>query len=406
MIFNDGALIHNKTSFERDTLDARYEELQFNNLARMELFLWDMEMFLQIQDILKEKVVLKGGAAAQFYLPVEFQRTSVDIDMICSVTKVEIKNTLGIIETKFNGEGNLFKAREHKPKKPKTDLPMFTYYMGVPSVCTKNELFGGIPGSQEIKIEFHISEDDFPINAISSPAIFAVETDKTYQILPLNTLLGDKLTTLGPNTIGIPQVRSDEQIKQIYDIASLIEFNGSSIDYDEVRKDFISSAKLEAKNRGLTVSLEEIFSDMLLQMERLSYVDMERDEELIKLINDFQSLYVRKSQNRSIAEWAMIGAKIRLLIDYLRDGKDVRNKMDLISTTENSLQFHSLAGADRGKAIRMFKNDFSLAFEKQSRYPAKILKGKNPMRMVWAVVSKDNLDEVTSWVDEFIKQHC
>jgi len=406
MNFNENALIHRKESFERATLVARLEELKFNNLARMELFLWDLEMFLQIQDILKDRIVLKGGAAAQFYLPVEYQRTSVDIDMVCSVGKEEISDTLGSIEAKFDGTDNLFKAREHSPKEPKTNLPMFTFYMVVPSVCTENELFGGIPGSQEIKIEFHITEDKFPINAISSPDIFAVETDGTYQILPLNTLLGDKLTTLGPNTIGIPQSRSDEQIKQVYDIASLIKFNGSNINYEEVRKDFISSSEREAKHRRFSASLEEIFSDMLLQMERLSYVDMERDEELIKLINDFQSLYVRKSQNGSIAEWAMIGAKIGLLIEYLRDERNVRNKMDLISATENNLQFHNLAGADRGKAIRMFKNEFSFAFEKQSRYPAKILKGKNPMRMVWAVVSKDNLDEVASWVDEFIKQHC
>ncbi len=406
MNFNENVLIHREESFERATLIERLEELKFNNLARMELFLWDLEMFLQIQNILKERVVLKGGAAAQFYLPVEYQRTSVDIDMVCSVTKGEIEDALRIIETKFNGKKNLFKAREHSPKEPKTDLPMFTYYMVVPSVCTESELFGGIPGSQEIKIEFHISEDDLPIHAISSPAIFALETDRTYQILPLNTLLGDKLTTLGPNTIGIPQSRSDEQIKQIYDIASLVEFNNSNIDFDEVKRAFITCAKSEAKHRELSASMEDIFSDMLIQMERFSYVDMERDEELIKLINDFQSLYVRKSQNRSIAEWAMIGAKIGLIIDYLRDGADIRNKMDLISATENSLQFHSLAGADRGKAIRMFKNDFSLAFEKQSRYPAKILKGKNPIRMIWAVVSKDNLDEVASWVNEFIKQHC
>ncbi|MBA7565716.1 hypothetical protein ES708_07401 [subsurface metagenome] len=406
MNFNENALIHRKESFERATLAARLEELKFNNPARMELFLWDLEMFLQIQDILKERVVLKGGAAAQFYLPVEYQRTSVDIDMICSAGKEEIVDVLGSIEKKFNGKGNLFKAREHSPREPKTDLPMFTYHMIVPSVCTENELFGGIPGSQEIKIEFHISEDEMPINAISSPAIFAVETDRTYQILPLNTLLGDKLTTLGPNTIGIPQARSDEQIKQVYDIASLIEFNGSNIDYDEVRKDFISSAKLEAKHRGLSVSLKEIFSDILLQMERLSCVDMEKDEDLKKLINDFQSLYVRKSQNRSIAEWAMIGTKIRLLIECLRDKEDMGGILDRISSIENNIRFHDMVGVDRGKAIRLFKNEFSLAFEKQGRYPAKILKGKNPMRMVWAVVSKDNLDEVTSWVDEFIKQHC
>ncbi len=282
MNFKESVLIHNKTSFERETLVARLEKLNFNNLARMELFLWDLEIFLQIQDILKEKVVLKGGAAAQFYLPIEYQRTSVDIDMICSVTKGEIEDTLDRIEKKFKGQENLFKAREHIPKEPKTDPPLFTYYMNVPSECTEKELFGRTSGLQEIKIEFHISEDDLPIYAISSPAIFAVKTDQTYQILPLTTLLGDKLTTLGPNTIGIPQARSDEQIKQIYDIASLIEFNNSNIDFDEVKRAFITCAKSEAKHRELSASMKDIFSDMLIQMERLSRCDMEKDEELKK----------------------------------------------------------------------------------------------------------------------------
>lgn len=40
----------------------------------MELFLWNLEIFLQIQDILKDRVVLRGGAAVQFYLPVEYKK--------------------------------------------------------------------------------------------------------------------------------------------------------------------------------------------------------------------------------------------------------------------------------------------------------------------------------------------
>ena len=51
-------------------------------VAMMELFLWDLELFLQIQKRLGEHIVLKGGAATQFYLPIEAQRTSVDILMI------------------------------------------------------------------------------------------------------------------------------------------------------------------------------------------------------------------------------------------------------------------------------------------------------------------------------------
>ena len=143
MHFNESALIHRKESFERTTLVERLEELNFNNLARMELFLWDLEMFLQIQDILKERVVLKGGAAAQFYLPVEYQRTSVDIDMVCSAGKEEIVDVLGSIEKKFNGKDNLFNAREHSPREPKTDLPMFTYYILISrNFMTMNSISG------------------------------------------------------------------------------------------------------------------------------------------------------------------------------------------------------------------------------------------------------------------------
>jgi len=94
MNFDDTALIHDRKCFDRDTLTERLEQLKFNSLARMELFLWDLEIFLQIQSILKDKIVLKGGAAAQFYLPIEYQRTSVDIDMICAVRIEEVEKVL------------------------------------------------------------------------------------------------------------------------------------------------------------------------------------------------------------------------------------------------------------------------------------------------------------------------
>lgn len=56
-------LFHEKKDFERETFAARMDELGFKNMARMELFLWDLELFLQIQKILGDRIVLKGGAA-------------------------------------------------------------------------------------------------------------------------------------------------------------------------------------------------------------------------------------------------------------------------------------------------------------------------------------------------------
>ena len=404
MNFNDNALIHDRKCFDRDTLAERLEKLKFNSLARMELFLWDLEIFMQIQALLKDKIVLKGGAAAQFYLPTEYQRTSVDIDMICVGGIEEVEKALAVVERKFNGMNDLFKARPHKPKNPKAILQMMTYYMDVPSVCTEKELFGKkTTGIQEIKIEFHFTDEPLAIQQISSPRIFALETQQTYQLLPLDDLIGDKLTTLGPNTIGIPMERADEQIKQIYDISWLLKFNWGNIDITRVGASFLARAKSEARQRSLTANMTDIFSDMMAQMKQLSVMDLENDKGLLKRINDFQSLYVRKELNRSPAEWAVVGAKIRLLLGYLSRNKDATSSLDSLFQCERSLEFDYLKGAEKGRLARRFREEFSKNFEKYSDYPAKVLKGKSPARILWAVVNTDNVDEVASWIKNFIE---
>jgi len=80
-----------------------FEELGLTNEARIELFLWDLEIFCQLYKRLGDRLVLKGGAAA------------VDIDMICRATEEEIKACLEDIENAFMGEGDLLKFRPHRP---------------------------------------------------------------------------------------------------------------------------------------------------------------------------------------------------------------------------------------------------------------------------------------------------
>jgi len=405
MNFYDNALIHDRKCFDRDTLAERLEKLKFNSLARMELFLWDLEIFLQIQAILQDKIVLKGGAAAQFYLPIEYQRTSVDIDMICAVGVEAVEKALEAIERKFKGTKELFKAQPHTPKDPKTNFPMMTYYMEVPSACTEKELFGKkIAGAQEIKIEFHFADEALSIQRISSPHIFALETEQTYQLLPLDDLIGDKLTTLGPNTIGIPMDRVDEQIKQIYDIFWLLEFNRDNIDFSRIEESFLARAESEARQRSLTVNITDIFSDMMAQMKQLSIMDLEKDKVLLKRINDFQSLYVRKGLNRSSADWAIIGAKIHLLLGFLSLNKDAKIPLDSLFQCERILEFTHLEGTEKGRLARRFREEFSKDFEKYSDHPAKVFKGKSPARILWAVANTDNVEELASWISNFIEK--
>jgi hypothetical protein len=403
MVFNEAALIHDKECFTRETLTARLSELGFNNLAKMELFLWDLEMFLQIQMVLQNKVVLKGGAAAQFYIPIEYQRTSVDIDMICIADTGEVEKALDSIEKRFNGEGRFFKFELHTPKMPKTELPLLTYYMDIPSVCGMNEVFGGQAGVQEVKIEFFLLQEILVTNNIAAPRIFALNTDKTYQIMPINALVGDKLTTLGAKTIGIPPERADEYIKQVYDTDALIAFNWKEINFDKITKYFIYRAGLEAKQRGIPFDMAPILSDMTDQMDILSAIDFEKNEGLKKLINDFQSLYLRKTVAKSMAEWAITGSRLGFFIRCLNDGEEGKEKMENVLAMEDLLKFDKVQGEERGKAVRIFCESFAANFDKYSCWPAKILKGKYPLRILWAVVSPANIEEINDWLKGYFK---
>lgn len=403
MNFNQKALIHGAGNFQRETLLKRKELLGFNSLDRMELFLLDLEIFLQIQEILKEKIILKGGAAAQFYLPIEYQRSSVDIDMICLAKDREIKDALIEIEEKLKGEGSLFKFRRHFPQKLKTKLPLLTFYMDVPTACTDKELFGNYAGVREIKIEFFISDDPHGFEIIKSPRLFAMQTDKSYQIMPLNVLFADKLTTLGPSTIGVSNDRMDEQIKHIYDLDSLLKFKRDLFDFNKIMEYFFYRAKLEAHQRSIDYNLHRITGDMLFQLGRISLIDIQSQNEFIKIINDFQSLYLRKSITKPLSEWSVIGKRISLIIRLLSSSLQADKIIRRIFNAEKLLSFQQITGEKAGELKIKFKKDFIEKFKHYSSLPPEILKGKNPVRIFWGVISIENHAEICSWVRKFFK---
>mgnify|MGYP000987941157 CR=1 FL=1 len=191
-----------------------------------------------------------------------------------------------------------------------------TYFQTVPSICSELELFA-TKGKQEVKIEFIYSKDEYAINKIKQPELFALETEKEFNVLGFENLFADKLTTLGPNTIGISDERSDEQVKQIYDVITLFV---SNLDQVLINKQLIKSnyekvAHIECLMRNLKYDWDLLFDDMKLLINRLK--NIESDNTLLQRANDFQALYLRKSVNRDKAEWAIVGYQLELLIDFI-----------------------------------------------------------------------------------------
>ena len=401
-------LFHKEEAFQRETFQKRMEEFGFKNMARMELFLWDLELFLHIQKILGDKIILKGGAATQFYLPRDAQRTSVDIDMLFFGTEEEIKKTLRKIEEYLGTEDELFYFHKHSPKNPKTNLPLHTYYMKVPSVLSnaeRNMDRESIP-YQELKIEFILQPEKWEYERRTGENIFAVNSSWNYQILPLNYLFADKLTTLGCNTIGVQNERLDEQVKQFYDIMMLSRNCISEMQCSVVKEKYLKRAEQEWNTRKITLgsTLEGrdyepkyIVEDVEKQLLRYQQADSGEDAELKKFINDFHSLYLNRKVQYDPKTVACGASLVRLMYELMISGMGW-DKVKQALEIEKKLGVEHLSGPEKGQKIRELRNQFIQEFGKDSVIPASTLKGKDLKRVFWAIVNIDNLNKIEGMI--------
>lgn len=401
-------LFHKEEAFQRETFQKRMEEFGFKNMARMELFLWDLELFLHIQKILGDKIILKGGAATQFYLPRDAQRTSVDIDMLFFGTEEEIKKTLRKIEEYLGTEDELFYFHKHSPKNPKTNLPLHTYYTKVPSVLSnaeRNMERESIP-YQELKIEFILQPEKWEYERRTGENIFAVNSSWNYQILPLNYLFADKLTTLGCNTIGVQNERLDEQVKQFYDIMMLSRNCISEMQGSVVKEKYLKRAEQEWNTRKITLgsTLEGrdyepkyIVKDVEKQLLRYQQADSGEDAELKKFINDFHSLYLNRKVQYDPKTVACGASLVRLMYELMISGMGW-DKVKQALEIEKKLGMEHLSGPEKGQKIRKLRNQFIQEFGKDSVIPASTLKGKDLKRVFWAVVNIDNLNKIEGMI--------
>lgn len=394
-------LFHEEKDFARDTFMERMEEYGFKNMARMELFLWDLELFLQIQKILGERIVLKGGAATQFYLPRNAQRTSVDIDMLFYGSYQEIEDTLKEIEEVLGTSDKLFHFKEHKPKDPKTTLPLHTYFVDIPSVLTsteRNKKDEEYP-HQELKIEFIFQPQKIEYEKRTGEHIFAVNSKWEYQLLPLNHLFADKLTTIGCETIGVQNSRMDEQVKQFYDILMLTQNCISEIDCAVVREKYINLARVEWETRKEEeYDLELVIADVRKQLLRYEMADSGEDSELKKYINDFHSLYLNSKVEYSPQSVACGAALVRLMYELMLTGSGWE-KLQQALEIEKWLELSHLSGKEKGLKVREIREILIKEFGSYSVIPAQILKGKNIKRIFWAVADIDNLDEIEKMIE-------
>ncbi|MEX2704845.1 MAG: nucleotidyl transferase AbiEii/AbiGii toxin family protein [Candidatus Freyrarchaeum guaymaensis] len=381
----DTLLIHGTHAFSEEELSSRAEKYGFSQPLILELFAWDYELAVQLQEI-SDALVLKGGAAVQLHLPPEIQRGSVDLDFITCLQEKELNQLFSELSRKFRGFEPFFQFTRYIPRVPKINLPLSSYDVILPSVFQEN---------CRIKIDILTSDISLPTLKMRDVETFAIRVSRVKTISP-GALIGDKLLTLARKTVGI---ESEEAYpKQIYDI-EMLAFKSGKLTQRDIKHAAKAIKKIvseEARFRDIETSPTEVLEDVRNTMGHYSQVDLSIGSSSTKRsINNFQQLYVNKAERSTrLYEWSSRALRIRFLATLMQSYLSKRiNANQVLRSIQKSQEISSrIKETNRRNVLKLRKELLAYAENLIPRF--KELKGKPLERVLWQVLTPGNMESV------------
>lgn len=192
----------------------------------------------------------KGGNSLLLILDTP-QRFSIDVDIATDASAEAIETVLTDIVNRF-GVFTRWEKRQHKTK---PWIPLSSYYLFYPSVVSES------PDTNiMLDCQMHLSPYPCGPHPVACGSLF---TSATEVLLPLpSSIIGDKLLTLGPATLGIPVGKGKEaqRLKHFFDVSRLL---GMRPKLGAIRESFTNCLRFENDLQGLSLSVEEVIRDTL-----------------------------------------------------------------------------------------------------------------------------------------------
>ncbi|MBU0507173.1 MAG: nucleotidyl transferase AbiEii/AbiGii toxin family protein [bacterium] len=240
-------MIENKTH-TKEWLDSLLKNYPHNDPILLEKCCKALTLLEQIK-LAKLDFIFRGGTSLLLLFDSP-RRLSIDIDVIVPGKPDDFEEMLSQLT-----QHGVFTRVEQNIRKQKESVPKAHYKFYFDSLATQGESY--------VLLDVLFDKNPYP-NVIQKPIlnklISTIEPITKVAVPDIDSILGDKFTTIAPNTIGIPfdQNKVLEIGKQIYDIDFLFDH---ITDISTVRASFESIAAQEISYRNNDLSIEDVLKD-------------------------------------------------------------------------------------------------------------------------------------------------
>lgn len=359
-------------SFDSEKIRSLLSKGVINNVANLEKAIFSLEYLGQLQ---REGLdfIFKGGSAIQVILREKWTRLSVDADICSDVPEKELVEILESIHLKFDKNAFSFEPRDREIAGA---IRFYLYNITAPSITEPERTRGFLIDVMGIKPKYSTIQLNLKTSFFDSDISVTTPT--------VGALLGDKLTTIGPNTMGrhlIDSRNGVEYAKHFYDIKNLQEVDFSVKDCNQA---FHEAIELQSRIRSRDFSVAECCEDMFFTCQVAS-LPQQNGEQLIQRLQGEQ-------ESRALSEFKILREGLARFRPFLVRG---------LNYTWDELRYHASLTALLTKMVQMNLSEEKVKAILRSGIPAKKEEIKPIISKIEGIHVKDRWfiqsDEITNF---------
>jgi hypothetical protein len=268
-LIGEASWVGNSSNFMDKNIQSLVSQRLAGSAVNLEKAVFALEYVAQLKEVGLD-FVFKGGSAVQILLGDRWNRLSIDVDICTDASEKTLAIALDSIKKKF---GNKDFAYELRGEEILGAVPFLSFRVTTPPITDK----GRVILLDAMGLKPHYATQSTPLKSFYYDSSVSVVTPT------IGAILGDKLSTIGPNTVGRAMKDSRnglEYAKHFYDINALSHAEPL---FGECCDAYYESLGIQSKVRDTDFSFEECIDDAVFTCQVASLPQIQHPALLEKL---------------------------------------------------------------------------------------------------------------------------